>query len=363
MKEKNLFNNFNILNNNEIATAILNNTFGYLEINQKYSDLLKYNDSDLANASFFSHFKSSDTEKVNFIREQLIKNEFLIKEIEVYNSENKILNLELKASLMKFNELDYFLISLKEKKNIFKPFQVSIKKEANYLEKITYLKKILKEQNTYLQMISHEITSPILSIKNLINVLNEKTQDPIDKNYFEMIHKSLDHVLRVGGNLLEISELESFTNLEKTDVELKSFLNEILEEYTPIAFKKNIMLFFNSSVKEFKFKIEKEKFRFAISNLISNAIKFSPKEKMVELKFELENEKPKIQVIDSGIGIADEQKQYLFQKFSKAKRLGTFGEKSTGLGLYIVKEIIEKHSGQISFETKFKVGTTFTITF
>lgn len=361
MKEKNFLEKLPIIQSNQIATAVLDEDLNYLEANNLYLNLVQTEISDLIQNSFLQNLLPEKIEDFKFnFKKELNKKLFVQKQIEFLTNSKQNIYVDLKASYLDIQDKKFIVISLK-------PSSVSLIPPKNFLNtndyrsKIKFLTKKLIEQNNFVNMVSHEITSPIGAIKSLIQVLDSKTIDPIDKNYYEMILKSLEHVLRVGNNLLMVGDLETYSKIEKEGLDLKSLLNEILEEYTPIAFRKNIMLFFNSTVDELRFPVEKEKFRFAISNLLSNAIKFSPKEKMVELKLEVENERPIIYVIDSGIGISEEQKQFLFQKFSKARRQGTLGEKSTGLGLYIVKEIIEKHGGKISFESKLKLGTTFKI--
>jgi signal transduction histidine kinase len=98
-----------------------------------------------------------------------------------------------------------------------------------------------------------------------------------------------------------------------------------------------------------------------VSNLISNAIKFSPVGETIHLKCINESSHIQIAVADHGIGIPDEMKDKVFNMFTDAKRAGTIGEKSFGLGLSICKQIIEKHHGKIWFESKPGNGTTFYI--
>jgi signal transduction histidine kinase len=98
-----------------------------------------------------------------------------------------------------------------------------------------------------------------------------------------------------------------------------------------------------------------------VSNLISNAIKFSPVGETIHLKCISEASHVQISVADHGIGIPDEIKDKVFNMFTEAKRSGTIGEKSFGLGLSICKQIIEKHHGKIWFESKPGNGTTFYI--
>jgi len=105
--------------------------------------------------------------------------------------------------------------------------------------------------------------------------------------------------------------------------------------------------------------ISREKIWRVISNLISNAIKFSPRGSSIKVKITDFDNEVEISVKDSGIGIPDEIKYKVFNMFTEAKRTGTAGEKSFGLGLSICRQIIENHQGKIWFTSEDKGGTTF----
>src|SRR6185503_7822197 len=110
-----------------------------------------------------------------------------------------------------------------------------------------------------------------------------------------------------------------------------------------------------------KLHINREKIWRVISNLISNAIKFSPVDSVIKVKAIQKQGNVVIAVKDHGIGIPDNMKDKVFNMFTNAKRPGTIGEKSFGLGLSISKQIIEKHSGKIWFDSVQDKGTTFYI--
>jgi len=109
--------------------------------------------------------------------------------------------------------------------------------------------------------------------------------------------------------------------------------------------------------------ISREKIWRVLSNLIGNAIKFSPQGAVISAKITLENDNIQIAVNDHGIGIPDSIKDEIFHMFTEAKRPGTAGEKSFGLGLSISKQIIESHNGEIWFDSDPIKGTTFYVRF
>ena len=128
-----------------------------------------------------------------------------------------------------------------------------------------------------------------------------------------------------------------------------------------LAASKGIELFEDISNENFYSGIHKSKFKRAVNNILTNAIKFTPANGYIGLSTSQSEHELLIKIKDSGIGIPLSTQPYVFNKLTKAKRTGTDGEKSIGLGLYITKQIIEFHDGQLWFESDEKSGTTFFI--
>ena len=119
--------------------------------------------------------------------------------------------------------------------------------------------------------------------------------------------------------------------------------------------------------KEIEYEIEKVKvdkfwFREAIDNLISNAIKYSPKKSEIKVRLESNYNDIKLSITDNGPGFTDDDKSKLFAKFQRLSAKPTAGESSTGLGLFIVKQIIDKHKFSIELDSKQNEGSSFQIT-
>lgn len=162
---------------------------------------------------------------------------------------------------------------------------------------------------------------------------------------------------------MEIGRLEdeNFV-LEKKVVNLNQFFEKSLEQFEQPTVKKGLSFTktFENDLKHIK--INEKEFVRVIYNLISNAIKFTPAGGEIQIKTKtVVNDKVSIEISDTGIGISKELLPIIFDKFSKARRKGIEGEKSTGLGMWIVKHIIELHKGEISVRSTENEGTTFTI--
>ena len=127
------------------------------------------------------------------------------------------------------------------------------------------------------------------------------------------------------------------------------------------AEKKHIQIRFHAPAEPVYAGIRAPKFTHVLRNLLTNAVKFTPAGGQVTITLQKEGGKIMLQVSDTGIGIPAHLQESIFQKFTKANRLGTEGESTTGLGLYIVKQIVEKHKGKIWVESKENAGSTFFI--
>ena len=171
-------------------------------------------------------------------------------------------------------------------------------------------------------------------------------------NTVEIIRDLLDYSIIIGD------QKELFFD----KIKLFDFVKSTVELHQHNAHKKNIKISIFNTDDEFDCCLNKLKFSRVLDNLISNAIKFTPTGGKINLDFkDYENERVLISITDSGIGIPEKIKDKIFIPFSESGRTGTENEASNGLGLSIVKSIVDKHNGKIWFESKINEGTTFFI--
>ena len=186
-----------------------------------------------------------------------------------------------------------------------------------------------------------------------------------DDDYTDEQKEMLNLIKETSFNSLElINEILEATNtatapLNKELVDISALLSNSIELLRFKAAEKNQVINLELLSRPQEIMMSREKIWRVISNLISNAIKFSPANGSILVKaVNLEHE-VHIQVKDHGIGIPDKLKSQVFNMFTDAKRPGTEGEKSFGLGLSICQQIMEKHNGRIWFESDTEDGTTF----
>lgn len=227
------------------------------------------------------------------------------------------------------------------------------------------LKKHSDKKNSILNIISHDLVGPLGNIHTLTQLLkedfryvkNEDIQETID-----LIEQSSKQGLHLIQNFIKQEFLESANvKLIKRRVDLVQATRESMDEYLHAQKMLKKRFRFLTTSKSIYLELDDDKFMQAINNLISNAIKFTPEGGEITVALEEKESSVLIKVADTGIGIPQKYQAALFEKFSPARRTGIKGEPSVGLGMSIIKTIVEWHQGKIWFESQENKGTTFYI--
>lgn len=229
------------------------------------------------------------------------------------------------------------------------------------LEKIKQLDKMKTE---FIANISHELRTPLTAIKAYTETLVNMEVDPeSQKDFLKTILEQSERLETLLNDLLDFTMIESGTmELEYDEFDICETLNEAVEKLKLEADKYDVSL--NINCKPISIFADKKRIFQVFLNLIDNAIKFSDKEKnkkFVNITIEQKDDELRILVEDNGIGIPEEEKDKIFDKFYKIDRSLTYEVPGTGLGLSIVKEIIKLHGGIINVKSELGKGTTFEI--
>lgn len=226
-----------------------------------------------------------------------------------------------------------------------------------------------RAKSSVLGIVAHDLRNPITAINALSAIIKEEaasagTQGKMSETIenCEIIQIASNRVLDIIHELTEAEEIESIHGeWPKEKEELSHFLEPIWKLYSLKAQQKGVSLTKKYPAEPVFVEINRQRFSRAVENLISNGLKFTPKGGEVCVTLELKDNTVTIAVSDTGIGIPAEMQPKIFDRFTKARRVGTGGEKTTGLGLAITKEIVERHNGKIWFESVPDKGTTFYI--
>ncbi len=232
-----------------------------------------------------------------------------------------------------------------------------------YKEHSDTLNKFSNKKNSILNILSHDILGPLGTIQNLSGILNRKfaNEDNLEiSKFLNSIEKISKQSISMVRNLLTREFLETAdAELVRRRTNIVAALAEMVEQYKQTEEVAKVTFNFSATKKTIIIDIDEAKLMQALNNLISNALKFTPANGNIEISVMEEKDTVLFTIADNGIGIPEDLHATLFDKFSLARRPGLHGEASTGLGMSIIKTIIEWHHGEIWFESKEHVGTSF----
>ena len=228
-------------------------------------------------------------------------------------------------------------------------------------------KKILeadKVKNEFLANVSHELRTPLNSILGFSDILSTQLYGNLNskqEEYINDIKVSATHLLGMINEILDMSKLEAKAmKIVKSTFWISQAVNEACNILMPLATKKNIIL--KKDIPEnFEVFADYQKIQQILYNLISNAIKYSPENDVIDIKISANDESYKISIHDNGIGIDKKYHGKIFAKFVQLDSAYTKKESSTGLGLTITKELVELHEGKISLISEVNNGSTFIV--
>jgi signal transduction histidine kinase/DNA-binding NarL/FixJ family response regulator len=218
-----------------------------------------------------------------------------------------------------------------------------------------------QQMEEMVRIASHDIRSPLTGVRELAGLLTDPDMAGNAANFGGIMQKSLSAVLKLVDDILDLSKLEQDPEaLDKKPLDLKGFLENLASGFTPLTVSKKLQL--QVQVADgLQLQADGNRLSQAISNLLANAIKFTPEGGMVSLVADRVAEGIRIRVADTGIGIPKEELPRMFERFGATQRKGTKGEKGTGLGMSIAYQVIHLHGGTITVDSEVQVGTTFTI--
>ena len=222
------------------------------------------------------------------------------------------------------------------------------------------------EKNEFMGIAAHDLKNPLAGILSSAQILERYfADDDSIKRFTEMIIAASDQMLDIIANLLDVNKIESgLVNLDVQPVDL-DILSGIVVEYQARAAQKGIILYYEAPDRDTAWVYaDMQSLRQILDNLISNAVKYSPQWKSVWVRVitrtdEVGRRFGRVEVQDEGPGISEEDQKKLFRKFARLTAQPTAGENSTGLGLSIVKKLVEMQSGQVWCESILGQGATF----
>ncbi len=228
------------------------------------------------------------------------------------------------------------------------------------------LRELSEMKEEFLALTTHDLRSPLTVISGVISFFTSGRLgdlSPEQKNMVSMMERNTQSLIELVNDLLDASKIESGTmRLDLAAVELGGLVGELRENMGPLARDKELALEESLPADLPPLRADRTKLRRVLVNLVSNAIKFTPKGGRVVLSAENEGARVRVSVTDTGVGIAPDDLDRLFDKYEQARSRATRSEKGTGLGLYITRQIVELHGGEISVRSELGRGSTFSFT-
>lgn len=228
---------------------------------------------------------------------------------------------------------------------------------------IDRLESIDGSRDEFVSNVSHELKTPMTSMKVLADSLLATENAPIEmyKEFMQDIAEEIDRENEIIGDLLNLVRTDgerAVLNIETVDV--NELMEVVLKRLKPIALKNNIEIIFES-MRPVTASIDRVKFIIVLTNIIENAIKYNHPEGWVKITLNADHKFFYVDVSDSGIGIPEECKDQVFERFYRVDKARSRETGGTGLGLAITKNIVLLHKGTIKFYSKENEGTTFNI--
>ncbi|MDD5513121.1 MAG: ATP-binding protein [Candidatus Omnitrophica bacterium] len=233
-------------------------------------------------------------------------------------------------------------------------------------KKIRDLEELNKMKSELISVVSHELRTPLAIVNEAVNLVYEGIPGVINQRQKEILDKAqanLQRLKRMTDELLDLSRIEGRDfKLRYSLVNFNDLLGASLDFFKRAAAEKKIELSCDLPKKQVNIFLDFERINQVIYNLLNNAIKYTEEGGRISVEVKILENKLRVGVIDSGIGIAKDDLNKIFNKFVQVSRIPQFRQKGVGLGLSIVKELIEKHEGEIWVESKPGVGSKFYFT-
>ncbi|HET6511100.1 MAG TPA: HAMP domain-containing sensor histidine kinase, partial [Candidatus Kapabacteria bacterium] len=225
------------------------------------------------------------------------------------------------------------------------------------------LARLNEQKNQFIGILAHDLRNPLSLIMGYAEFLETDLTDKLDadnRDYLSVIQNSSNFMLSLVNDLLDLSVIETGKlTLDRTRFNIHDLVLESVSLYKPMAAKKQIMV--ESLVPQQEIMIDADRLKIfqVLNNIISNAIKYSPRDSTVRVKLEEDNKQIRVSISDQGAGIETAELSRIFDPYQRGSTQPTGGETSTGLGLAIVKRIIEGHGGKLAVESAPNAGTVF----
>lgn len=229
---------------------------------------------------------------------------------------------------------------------------------------ITEEERIDRAKTEFVSLASHQLKTPLTAIRWFLDILGKKNPKKEQLEYITNASISTNRMIKLVGDFLDISRLESGDiSVLPQKGDFVEFTKGLVKEASALARKRGQKILMQSKEKAIDASFDSVLISQVILNLLSNAIHYSPEKSIIQLLLAKKGEKIEIKIKDNGFGISKEDQKKLFTKFFRSRKSVEVSTTGSGLGLYIIKKVLDTCKGDIKCKSKEGKGTTFTVIF
>jgi len=332
-----------------------------LEVNPAFCQLLNYDESELLEKRF-DELLSLKENLIHRWNQRVRQQKWGRLETDLYSKMGTTIAVEISSNFVQQGAEGLFF-------NFIRDIRQRKQNQAKLLEAKEAAEAANQAKSEFLATMSHEIRTPMNGVIGMTDLLLSTTLTQQQTYYTETIRSSGNNLLAIINDILDFSKIEAGKlSLENVTIDLQHLIEEVLNSLALLAQRKGLELICQIPPLPDKVQGDPGRIRQILINLLNNAIKFTDKGQVILSVQVLPQEtasKPvtiEFKVIDTGIGISEQESQRLFQPFSQADTSTTRRYGGTGLGLVIVKRLLEMMGGEIKFMSRPHQGSTFLFT-
>lgn len=248
----------------------------------------------------------------------------------------------------------------------------NLKSKINELSKeemILLIEKLQEKQEiqeNFMMNISHDLRSIlniIMSANHMLECIKDRENvncNSKEREYLSIMKRNSYKMLKLIDNLIDITRLENrYFKINKENIEIVSFLENTMGSIDKYAKQKDITLIFDTNKEECIVGVDPQALDRICINIISNAIKFSPIGSFIYVTLMIDDENVKISIVDNGLGISKDDQKKIFERFNQGSKKSEYN--GSGIGLDLVKSLVELHDGEITLKSELNKGSDFTV--
>jgi two-component system, OmpR family, phosphate regulon sensor histidine kinase PhoR len=348
-----------VINNISEGLIVLDNKGKFNFSNKAVFSIIELNPGEIVHyPNINKRYETANLEGMYVELKELFNSSISIKNlvllmVDKNSGEEKYIEFNVNPIYNKRKELMYTIITLKDVSNIVK--------HSMELEKINTLK------DEFFTVMSHELRTPLTLIYSSVQLAYDVYGDEITQNIEKTLNRiniNCSRLLKLINNILDISKAEAgFLVVNPVSFEVVSTTEMIVNSVNNFAESRMIELIFDTNEEEMFVKLDKDKYEKILLNLLSNAVKFTPEGKSILITLEIKKDGFTLLVKDEGIGIPEAKIPHIFDRFAQVNSSLSRRAEGTGLGLSLVKKLVELMGGSIFVRSEVDCGSEFIINF